>query len=95
MIYQFGQRVGSGKSLFFTRLTMHATTTETQHQVQNGPVALSSVWRLDIVCLSPQSSLQLDLGFSSPLFHVICMKALLIDQQKINIKVCGVKSCMV
>ena len=42
------------KRLFYTRLTMYATTMETQYQAQNGPVALLVVWQLDLVWPSPQ-----------------------------------------
>ena len=53
----FVQRVGSGKSLFYTKLAMYAIAMELQQQAYNGPVALSGVWRLDLVWPSPQSSL--------------------------------------
>ena len=44
------------KSLLYTRLTMHATTMDPQHQAQNVTVAISGVWRLDLVWPSPQNS---------------------------------------
>ena len=42
------------KILFYTRLTMHATTMDLQHQVKNVPVELLGVWRSDLVCPSPK-----------------------------------------
>ena len=45
------------KSLVYIRLAMHSTNMEPQHQVHNGPDALSGVWGLNIVWPSPQSKL--------------------------------------
>ena len=87
--------VGSDKTLFYTRLTMHETTMDPQHQAHNGPVALSGVWWLDIVWPSPQSSLILELGFSSPLLHASWMQDLLLNQQRGKMLVYGAKNFMV
>ena len=70
----FVQRVSSRKSVLYSRLTVHATTVEPQYQAYNGYVALLGVWSLDIVWHSPQSSLRLDLGFSSPQLHASWMQ---------------------
>ena len=44
------------KILDYIRITTHATTMDPQHQAKNVTVAISGVWRLDLVWPSPQNS---------------------------------------